>query len=367
MAQYVWKSRDGSHGKLANRRQNPAYKTWYDAGQRTAADNEAAKERGYKPGSYDWHKFINARKQQRRDALGGRPAPWLDTQPDGTERPAGGTGKTPTPTKIQQPTASATGLTTPLVPKVTKVEVPTVKMPTSRVVAPERPASLDAALPSASERLTGLLASDSPYLARARTRGLQHANRRGLLSSSIAAGASEAAAIDAAAPIALADADLALRERDQVSREYTRERELYTQRAMQEYGLEVDAAQRHADRVLAVGEAAAHREFVAIQSALDREAGQIAQTRQLSHDAAMSEASRALQSRIARDTAIRDINANYSRWTTALSLNTDIPVEERRAMEEHYAWVRDESMRAIQQLYNYVPVWTSGRRPVEEA
>ena len=251
-----------------------------------------------------------------------------------------------------------------------------------------------------------LLDSASPYLERARTRGLQHANRRGLLSSSIAAGASEASAIDAALPIATADANIAaeerglrsseymqsrehrvrqlmqergldhdaaqrhadreLRERDRVSREYMHERALYVQQVMQEYGLEADAAQRHADRVLAVGEAHAHREFVTIQAALDREAGQFAQERGIAHEAAMSEASRRLQSRIARDTATRDINSEYMRLIGALTLNTDIPVEERRAMEDHFAWLRDESMRAIQQIYDYQPVWTSGRRPPQQ-
>lgn len=58
----------------------------------------------------------------------------------------------------------------------------------------------------ASSRLTSMLSSDSPYLTRARSRAAQYANSRGLLNSSIAASAGEAAAIDAAAPIATADA-----------------------------------------------------------------------------------------------------------------------------------------------------------------
>ncbi len=57
-----------------------------------------------------------------------------------------------------------------------------------------------------SEQLTGLLSQNSDYMKRAETKGLQVANSRGLLNSSIAAGTSQAAAIDAAAPIAQADA-----------------------------------------------------------------------------------------------------------------------------------------------------------------
>lgn len=51
------------------------------------------------------------------------------------------------------------------------------------------------------------LATESPLITRARNSATQAANRRGLINSSIAAGAGEAAAIDAALPIASADAN----------------------------------------------------------------------------------------------------------------------------------------------------------------
>lgn len=57
-----------------------------------------------------------------------------------------------------------------------------------------------------SNQLSKLLASDSPYMQRARARAMETANARGLLNSSIAATAGEAAAIDASMPIAQADA-----------------------------------------------------------------------------------------------------------------------------------------------------------------
>lgn len=55
-------------------------------------------------------------------------------------------------------------------------------------------------------RINNLLASNSPYIQRARTSGLQFANQRGLLNSSIAAQASEEAAIARAGEIASQDA-----------------------------------------------------------------------------------------------------------------------------------------------------------------
>ena len=57
-----------------------------------------------------------------------------------------------------------------------------------------------------SKQLTNLLAQDNPYMQRAATSAMQYASGRGLLNSSIAATAGQAAAIDAAMPIAQADA-----------------------------------------------------------------------------------------------------------------------------------------------------------------
>jgi hypothetical protein len=51
------------------------------------------------------------------------------------------------------------------------------------------------------DNLNGLLSSDSPYIQNARLRGAEAAQGRGLRNSSIAAGASERAAIEAAQPI----------------------------------------------------------------------------------------------------------------------------------------------------------------------
>lgn len=65
---------------------------------------------------------------------------------------------------------------------------------------------VDAAKETVSGQLDNLLKSDSSYITRARSSADQVANRRGLLNSSMAAGAGEAAAIDAALPIAQGDA-----------------------------------------------------------------------------------------------------------------------------------------------------------------
>lgn len=55
-------------------------------------------------------------------------------------------------------------------------------------------------------QLAGILSAESPYIQGARERGRQYAHSRGLLSSSMAAGAAEKSAIESALPIAQQDA-----------------------------------------------------------------------------------------------------------------------------------------------------------------
>ena len=61
-------------------------------------------------------------------------------------------------------------------------------------------------------QITGILDDNSKYIQRARAQGTSYAASRGLLNTSIAAGATEAAAIDAALPIAQQDADTYFRQ-----------------------------------------------------------------------------------------------------------------------------------------------------------
>jgi hypothetical protein len=61
-------------------------------------------------------------------------------------------------------------------------------------------------LDTAQGQLGSMLDSDSPLMKRAETKGKQFANQRGLLNSSMAAGAAQGAMIDRATPIAQQDA-----------------------------------------------------------------------------------------------------------------------------------------------------------------
>jgi hypothetical protein len=66
--------------------------------------------------------------------------------------------------------------------------------------------AVNPATDSVSGQMDTLLSKDNPYIERARAKAAEVANSRGLLNSSMAAGAGEAAAIDAALPIASQDA-----------------------------------------------------------------------------------------------------------------------------------------------------------------
>lgn len=111
-------------------------------------------------------------------------------------------------TPVEQPPV------TPVVPVVEPV-VPEVT-PEDTVGAEPTAAELDAPYvnpsqnsPNSWTQLNSMLDENNPMMQRAATQGEQFANSRGLLNSSIAAGASQNAVIDAAAPFALQDAAFA--------------------------------------------------------------------------------------------------------------------------------------------------------------
>jgi len=132
-----------------------------------------------------------------------------DPQPTvGTATPA---PVTPTPGVVPPPAPVATvpPSPAPVTPATPTPVAPAVEPAPALAPAPVTPATptdYSKVSPLASENLTGLLDDKNPYVQQARTRGEQYANSRGLLNSSLGAQYGEAAAIEAAAPIAAADA-----------------------------------------------------------------------------------------------------------------------------------------------------------------
>ena len=167
-------------------------------------------------------------------------------------------------------------------------------------IAPAQGVGEGEAIPGVSGRLQGLLADDSSYIQQARTRALQEANRRGLANSSIAVGAGEAAAIDAALPIALSDAQIAqqgrtlrtqelMQAREHGSQQLIQRREHDIQRLMQEEGLSHEAAQNLAERNLRRN-----------MQWSEHEAQRLMQEFGLNHEAAQNQAERNLRRNMQR-------------------------------------------------------------------
>lgn len=134
-------------------------------------------------------------------------------------------------------------------------------------------------------QLDSILAKDSPLMQRARTLATQQMAQRGLVNSSMAAGATEAALIDRATPIAAADANTyanrstAIMNAQNEAQQFNvgQSNNMYLQQAQQKFQAaqaELDRAQQTflADKSIAAQQAlqAAQQVFQAAQSELDR-------------------------------------------------------------------------------------------------
>jgi hypothetical protein len=123
-------------------------------------------------------------------------------------------------------------------------------------------------------QLNSLLAQDSPYLQSARTRALQYAGGRGLLNSSMAAGAGETAAIDSALPIASQDASSFLtsqRDNAQAQNQFARDANQFGREGALSVFKEGTALGRQRDQqTWQSGENATDRSWKSSENVLDR-------------------------------------------------------------------------------------------------
>ena len=146
-----------------------------------------------------------------------------------------------------------------------------------------------------------------------------------------------------------------MREADRELSKVLQERDHRVQQLMQTERIDHDTAMQQANREMQQSIAAAERRAAAAR-----------QRAALSHASQEAARSREFQSQVARDAAQRDINARYNARVNAIAQNTNIPAEERRAQEDHAAFVRDQEMEASGKIFDYEPTWTSGRRPEPE-
>ncbi len=246
-----------------------------------------------------------------RDEGGSTSLPVLTTKPELT--PAGG--------DLFQPATAAAPAPTPA-PTPAPVPTPTPAPAPGPAFVPQ-----DA---SVAAQLENFLASDSPLLTQARTQAAQAANRRGLLNSSLAIQAGEAAALNAALPIA-------------------------SQQAAQIQQANLQRGQIAATEILQ-GRQIASSESLGFADIASREA--------------VSEAGIAAQERIAASqitafdrekatAAVAQIDATYQSAFSSIMANPELPAEARNASLLHIAAIRDTNFNLVEQLFNISLVWTS--------
>lgn len=194
---------------------------------------------------------------------------------------------------------------------------------------------------SVSGRLTGLLSKQSPLIKQARTQGLQAANSRGLLNSSMAVGAAQNSAYAAALPIASQEASQthqanlskqefgqqrALMADDLSGRERLQSRDIEQQRYLQQQDIGM-------------------RERI---STLDREA----QDRIANMNLAASE-------RGAASNLAASFEGSYASIVANIMNNENLPADVRRQYLDHAAKTRDSNLALVEQMYGIDLNWTT--------
>lgn len=183
-------------------------------------------------------------------------------------------------------------------------------------------------------RVTRLLDKDNPYMQRAATRGAQSANRRGLLNSSIATTAVEAARIDAALPIASQDsaqgAQYRMQRRDIRSREGMQGRDIESRERMQ--GRDIESREAMQGRDIASRETMQGRDIESAQYMQGRDLESRERIQQADLAAARERLSMELGSRESLQSA--EIAAQKERLGMQLSQQERLALAELQAAEE---------------------------------
>lgn len=211
---------------------------------------------------------------------------------------------------------------------------------------------------SVASRVADLTSKDSPIMQQARTSGLQQANRRGLLNSSIAIGAAENEAYRAALPIASQEAgqmaqrnltglnfqgQRGLQQQDIQSRERLAEGD----RAAQRERLELELGSR---------ERLAGTELDAARERLGLELGQ------RERDSARNFAT---QQQSLVNSAVQNANAAYAQMFSNIANNPDLPADVRDRYLGHIQAVQTANLDVIQQIFNVQIDWpTPTQTPV---
>lgn len=271
----------------------------------------------------------------RRDARRAR-------REDRPDEPVTPPGTTPTPPGTPPVPGTGAGTTTPPAPPA----VPPAGQPYSL----EPPTLADA---SVETRLTGLLNADSSYMQAARKGGIRTAARRGLLNSSIAAGAGEAAAIAAAAPIASQDAaqiHAANQSRLEANLQFGNATRLQAQQDATAMARQLEAQKSQAS--LQQAELKAAMERLGIQVAAEKDI------------AAKSQSNALTQTQI---NANSNLIGNYLSAFGAMAQNPEIPAATREAYIAEMKTVISQGMGFATKLAGSTVTWGANTTPAPTA
>jgi hypothetical protein len=222
----------------------------------------------------------------------------------------------------------------------------------------------------AGKELTGLLSKDNPLMLQARTQGLQTAASRGLLSSSMAAGASTAAMVDRAAPLAQQNAaqnaaqnlsyqgytqSSANQATDIAAQSARQTQQEAAQTALQQTDVAAQSARQAADIAARTDLQTADAAQQQTLQATDLAASADRQQAQIASDAATRQLDRGLQTQLATwnldaaeqsnaATMLNSAQANYSAQYQGIMSNTNMNAQQR---EDQVALARSELSRRI--------------------
>lgn len=181
---------------------------------------------------------------------------------------------------------------------------------------------------SVADKVNEIIATDSPIMTKARTDGLKMGNRRGLLNSSMTAGAVTDAVLTAALPIASQDA----------SQDASRN--------AQARAFEYSMAGQDDAQAFSAGETAVDRAFQSSERKLDRGL----QEKIASWNLSSADRNAAAQ-------FLTNMEAMYQDSYGSIMANTALSADQRSAFLSSATYLRDRQLNLVEQLYDVDLTW----------
>lgn len=199
-------------------------------------------------------------------------------------------------------------------------------------------------------QLNGLLDKGGDYMKRAETKGLQMANKRGLLNSSFAVGAAHGAAMDAALPIAQQDAQT-YNNQSLTNQSYSNQAEQFNAQSQNTMNLANQAAENRAS------EYNSSMNFDQWNAERDREQQEFME--RLNQSGAMQQMSAEAAANL-KGEYVRNwdkVRQDSAIAIEKIQMNANISAEDKTKMIQEEISRRDQSILAMKAVYSSLPQW----------